>query len=192
MNFIFEVPNAIEGTICDDLISTFEKSKNLHGKGITSQGVDLSKKQSTEILIDYNLFLDKNWNNLLNSLSLGLNTGVEKYIKKYSVEKLIGIDSIASWSSEPCANIQRFLPGEGYKSWHCEIGNNNFSSRVLVWMLYLNDIDDGGTEFHFQDKIIKAEKGKLVIWPPYWTHFHRSQVSFTKTKYLITGWFKFD
>ena len=68
----------------------------------------------------------------------------------------------------------------------------NSSKRVLVWMLYLNTVTDlGGTEFDYQNFTCKAESGKMVIWPPYWTHFHKSQVSPSQVKYIMTGWFAY-
>jgi hypothetical protein len=57
-------------------------------------------------------------------------------------------------------------------------------------MLYLNDVDDGGTEFKYQKLILKAKKGNLVIWPAEFTHTHRGVVSKTKEKYIATGWFR--
>jgi hypothetical protein len=60
---------------------------------------------------------------------------------------------------------------------------------MLVFMVYLNDLDDGGTEFMYQNHTEKAETGKLLIWPTDWTHYHRGQISNTKTKYIITGWY---
>ena len=39
--------------------------------------------------------------------------------------------------------IQKTQPGEGYHVWHCEHASSN-STRVLAWMLYLNDIEEGG------------------------------------------------
>jgi hypothetical protein len=59
-------------------------------------------------------------------------------------------------------------------------------------MTYLNDVDDGGTDFYFQNITIKAEKGLTLIWPVDWTFSHRSQVSYTKEKYVATGWFQFN
>ena len=41
------------------------------------------------------------------------------------------------------------------------------------------------------DAIHEAKEGRLVIWPAYWTHFHKSQVSKTTTKYILTGWYRF-
>jgi len=29
----------------------------------------------------------------------------------------------------------------------------------------------------------------LVIWPAYWTHLHKGQISQSQTKYITTGWY---
>ena len=38
--------------------------------------------------------------------------------------------------------------------------------------------------------ILKAEEGKGVIWPAYWTHIHHGIVSKTEVKYIATGWYQ--
>ena len=58
-------------------------------------------------------------------------------------------------------------------------------------MTYLNDVKDGGTEFKYQNLTTPAKKGLTLIWPVYWTHTHRGQISNTQTKYITTGWFDF-
>jgi hypothetical protein len=192
MNFLMEFPETLSGNICEDIISTFEKRTDLQFEGSTSKGVKHEHKKDTEITINDFLFSQSDWSPLLQEVFSALEVGLSKYKKEFSVNREIGIDNIADWSVEHTANIQKFLPSEGYKIWHCEAPNKNYCDRVLVWMFYLNTIDDkGGTEFYFQNKTVKAEQGKLVIWPPYWTHFHKSEVSNSETKYIITGWFNF-
>jgi len=66
------------------------------------------------------------------------------------------------------------------------------TNRVLVFMTFLNDVDDGGTEFFYQNITAPAVKGLTLIWPPYFTHVHRGQISNTKEKYILTGWYAFD
>ena len=58
-------------------------------------------------------------------------------------------------------------------------------------MTYLNSVEDGGTEFKYQNLITPAKKGLTLIWPAQWTHTHRGQISGTKEKYIVTGWFNF-
>lgn len=86
-------------------------------------------------------------------------------------------------------NMQKYGPGEGFAGWHFENSYGN-ESRVLVWMIYLNDVKDGGTEFKYQNHTERAELGKLLIWPGDWTFTHRGQISLTETKYILTGWYE--
>ena len=88
-------------------------------------------------------------------------------------------------------NLQKYPPGGGFKIWHFE---NDFSSKLnwhrgLVFMTYLNDVEDGGTEFLYQNLTIPAKKGLTLIWPAFFTHTHKGQISKTKEKYIVTGWF---
>ncbi len=51
------------------------------------------------------------------------------------------------------------------------------SFRVLAWMTYLNDVEDGGsTSFVHQDLEIQPERGKTLIWPAEWTHAHLGNI----------------
>jgi hypothetical protein len=64
--------------------------------------------------------------------------------------------------------------------------------RHLVFMTYLNDIEDHGeTEFYHQMLKIKPEKGLTLIWPADWTFTHRGNPSPSEQKYIVTGWFNY-
>ena len=69
------------------------------------------------------------------------------------------------------------------------------SWKVLGVREVINEIDvtdKGGTEFLHQDVTLQAKGGTIVIWPPWWTHYHKSQVSPTQVKYIMTGWMEYD
>jgi hypothetical protein len=59
-------------------------------------------------------------------------------------------------------------------------------------MTYLNDVPNGGTEFLYQNIKLPAIKGLTTIWPAYWTHTHKGQISKEHEKYIATGWFQFE
>ena len=60
---------------------------------------------------------------------------------------------------------------------------------MLAWMIYLNDVTDGGyTEFPCQDKKIQPRAGDALVWPAFFTHAHKGITSKTQTKYIVTGW----
>jgi hypothetical protein len=196
MNFIEIYEKTIPSEHCDRLINLFEKYDYLHARGGTNNGVDEKYKKSTEISIDQDLIQNPEWNESLNIVFSSLQKNLKNYKIKYSEyendNSIIGIDSLQYWEMDSIFNFQRFFPGEGHYTWHCESPGKNLSDRLLCWMVYLNDVEDGGeTEFKFQNYKSKARQGKMVIWPPYWTHFHRGIPSFTEKKYILTGWFSF-
>ena len=65
---------------------------------------------------------------------------------------------------------------------------------ILVKNIYLNDVLDGGeTAFQYnrnEEMIheVKPETGKMLLFPPFWTHFHRGLSPASQTKYVI-GYF---
>tara|TARA_Y100001938_G_scaffold55874_1_gene77963 strand:+ start:281 stop:931 length:651 start_codon:yes stop_codon:yes gene_type:complete len=82
-------------------------------------------------------------------------------------------------------------PDEGYHVWHQDWGTqkDNLCSRMLVGMVYLNDVGLGGeTEFYNQKVKIKPKQGTLVVWPAYFTHLHRGLPPISNTKYIINTW----
>lgn len=114
---------------------------------------------------------------------------LELYVKKY--DHLV---SMTRFNIVEGYNIQRYPVNGGFKKWHCERSGvfDPTIKRNLVFMTYLNDVEDGGTEFKYYNETIKAEKGKTLIWPSDWTHTHRGQVSKTKEKTIVTGWYSYQ
>ena len=92
--------------------------------------------------------------------------------------------------------MQRTDPGGGYHVWHGEQGNGDHADRVLVYMLYLNSLDEGEggeTEFLYQRKRIRPEANTMLIWPATFTHTHRGNtVLGDQSKYIVTGWFYYE
>lgn len=89
--------------------------------------------------------------------------------------------------------MQKTRPSEGYHNWHFEGGTTQYDrTSLLAWMVYLNDIEDGGeTEFLYQGVRVPPVKGRFVCWPAGFTHVHRGNPPLKETKYAITGWINF-
>ena len=87
---------------------------------------------------------------------------------------------------------QKTEPTGGYHVLHAEATGWYNSTRVLAWMIYLNDLldeDDGGeTEFLYQSRRVKPKKNLGVVWPGGITHMHRGNPPLKKTKKILTGW----
>ena len=89
--------------------------------------------------------------------------------------------------------IQKTHPTQGYHQWHCEYeGHFEADRRILSWILYLNDVEEGGeTEFLYQSLRIKPKKGTFIMFPGCFTHTHRGNPPISGVKYIATGWMEF-
>ena len=115
---------------------------------------------------------------------------IKEYIEKYKEENP-ELNLLDKWVIRDNYNLQKYSPGGGYHILHCENYNTGkHRTNILAWMYYLNTVrEGGGTYFSNFDLTVNAEEGRLVIWPAYWTHFHKGVVSKTYDKYIATGWF---
>ena len=173
---------------CQSLIDYFELNSEHHIEGVVgcNNKVDYSLKKCKELVFfgkDYDL-------PILQPLLESLCNATNLYKKAYSF-----IDTLALWNISPAFKMQRYNPGEGYFVNHCENdGNCNGETerRLIAWMVYLNDVFDGGhTAFPYQDKKFQPRTGDILLWPAYWTHPHHGIPSSSQIKYIVTGWFTY-
>ena len=173
----------INESICDDLINYFKDNRLAATPGTVggADGATVMKevKDSTDLRVSPD---EKNV--YVSNYLFALGTALKEYQKKYTM-----LNHMRRYTLSGNWNIQYYTAGQGYKDWHCERSFNN--KRLLVWMTYLNDVPDGGTEFLYQKIISPAKKGLTLFWPTDWTHTHRGQISEHHEKYIATGWLNF-
>mgnify|MGYP001238151784 FL=1 len=180
-NFIWE--GEIDLDICDKLVEFYETCTYLTKRQYESNPFNDAKGNGKDSLdLHCHTMLAKN-EKCLNDYLQALIQCVDKYYRTYPQAGQI------ECHVSPLFNIQKYKPGGGYKVWHFERGGlRENRERYLVWMTYLSDNPDGGTEWMYQDKYIPAKKGATVIWPAEWTHTHRGVIDEEREKILITGW----
>ena len=82
--------------------------------------------------------------------------------------------------------IEKINPGQGF-NWH--VDSDPFTmERCLAIVAYMNDVEEGG-ETEFKHIPVKAapRKGRIVLFPPYWTHVHRGATPVSGAKYTIAA-----
>lgn len=185
MNFISIYDESLSTTQCNEIIEYFESS-NRREIGKYSVGlVDETIKDSIDIRKEFS-----DDDKVTNTLLLGIVNGLSRYKSEHPE-----LESLEAWGLSNLFNLQKYNPGGGYFLSHCEQSAATFPSnlRMLVWMIYLNTVTDGGeTNFPQHNFKTEAKTGRLVIWPAGWTHFHHGIVSPTQTKYIATGWFNYS
>jgi len=179
MNFIEEYQISNESV--DELIDYWNSNKaNAEEGTVGDNRVDKNFKKSLEVMItpqDLTNFLYRD--ELLKCL--------KQYVSKYKFA-----NDVEFFGIDHNTKIQYYDKGWGFYKWHAENdGAPNVIQRHLVFSTYLNDVENGGTEFLYQDCITEAKKGSTIIFPAGWTHVHRGQISQNQEKYIITGWFNF-
>lgn len=173
-------------SICDELIDFFEAHPENQAQGKTAGGLNLEAKNSLDLTIrPRELEQDDH-----RPVREYLDTLFECY-KDY-LEQWPFLQSFMPRIELGSFNIQRYKPGGHFLKVHSERTTLASSHRVLAWMTYLNDVEDGGsTEFVHQELAIQPQKGRTLIWPAEWTHAHKAHVLNSGTKYIITGWMHF-
>ena len=206
MDLVLEYPNAFSDEICDEMVERFESDdrkvsgiSGIYGRNYTGP----TSKVSTDLLISKL----EDWNDMDGRIFDILSPYISEYVKmlreQFYYEELNHIKDLGY-------QIQRTDPG-GHFNWHSDHdlhplidqlirhkdGNPLICvrERIATYILYLNDRleysdDDGTTEFKFgeEHKFIKAEKGKLLMFPASPFYPHRGVPLKNGVKYLMTGW----
>ena len=172
----------IDPKICDALVKEHKNSKDKKPGVLKNNVVDVLQKDSVDLICGA-FPKGPPFTNYFDALQIVLN----EYQKKY---KEVGL--LEPFHVRQNWKIQYYRAGGGYKVWHHERnGPGKISHRCLVFMTYLNDVPDGGTEFKYQKIIAPAKKGLTLIWPTDFTHTHKGQRTRKHEKYIATGWFHY-
>jgi hypothetical protein len=179
-SFIYEVDRALEPDICREMIRRFESHPDHQYPGRIGQaGVEAeSIKRSTDLRISGR----DDWIDIDRLLARSLVAKFNELAREFPFFAVNAFKDIGY-------NLQRTLPGE-YYHWHVDAGPGAFSARQLVAIWYLNDVPGPGgeTEFPLQEVAIRPAEGKLVLFPPFWTHIHRGVTLEKGIKYIATTW----
>ncbi|MDH3715612.1 MAG: 2OG-Fe(II) oxygenase [Gammaproteobacteria bacterium] len=179
---MFEKRDALDAQFCTQTIGRFEAAQDEHYAGRVGQlaweGGEI--KKSTDLVVSGK----RHWRDIDRGLFRSLRDALFEFRATYPYFQ-------GSFKDMGYA-LQRTLPGE-YYTWHIDGGSHEFSHRQLVAIWYLNDVagPGGETEFCYQDLRIRPECGKLLLFPPFWTHRHRGVELQAGVKYIATTWVVF-
>ncbi len=181
-SMIFEQLNALPVDVCREIVRRFEAKEEDQYRGRLGQGAseDDSVKKTTDIVISGK----PHWKDIDKLLFQSLGRALIEFREFYPYFK--------GPFKDMGYGVQRYRPGEYYQ-WHIDGGSHDFAMRQLVAIWYLNDVGGPGgtTDFLTQGVKVKPEEGKLVLFPPFWTHEHRSAPLENGVKYIATTWVVF-
>ena len=153
-DFIFSC-NLLTNEECDYTINFFETLKK-------DRPIFLEKRNNISVQDEqcflsvsgmWELFGEEKFINLQNKFW----NAYKEYSQKYWILQHINEHSVYDWK------IQKTLPSQGFHEWHCEDWSPEVSTRVATFVIYLNDVEEGGeTEFLFYHKRFKPKKGMKI------------------------------
>lgn len=187
--FIWVYNDCVPPEKCQEIIDKFNASKSPDKKmGRTFEGVDTRIKES----LDLNISNQNDWKELDRYFKDLVGHLIKEYVKhikfsfspytSFKTGEVIEYDvPLNDHIYDTGYQIQRTEPGKGY-IWHHDFAKE----RVLTYIIYLNDVREGWTQFYNGDQVA-PKTGRCVIFPATWTYYHQGYPP-KDTKYLVTGW----
>lgn len=182
-NFIGVFPNLYDAEFCNLLISKFETIYDSgfghkHHWGVNRKDSIVFSNDVVDVTTigaEFKSFLDKFWE-----------VAYAEYKREYDVLDMANVHTVFS------CKIQRSKIGEAFHQWHFDASSRDTANRLIVFILYLNDVEEGGeTEFLYIPKRVKPTTGTLLMFPAGMTHTHRGNPPISNSKYILTGWVEY-
>lgn len=182
MNYVKTYENVLPPGYCEHIIDKFEEDKEFQVETVL-QG----HRSFTEININQH----ESWKDVENLL---LNL-VQQNLKNYMEDNCIDPMAWPLKFGYEQFRMKRYLPNDKDEiQFHVDVQDHASARRFLVFFFYLNDVAEGGeTAFTFNRQSnphlqVKPEAGKLLVFPPLWTHPHIAKRPISGPKYIIGGY----
>jgi hypothetical protein len=188
-------PNAFSNQLCDKILSMYYESieKNQVYEGISGAGVNHNIKNSK----DWQLMSSGHPDEFVVSQEIR-----QMFLEHVGVKYCGGfphqdkIDHHYMFGAESffeVYQVQRYLKGEGhYNAWHNESGSFRMSRRIFAFLVYLNDVKEGGeTEFLYANLKVQPKKGTLLVHPAGFPYYHKGNVPISDDKHVLISWLSY-
>lgn len=165
MNNILIIDNFLTSEECDFFIEMIEKNKSV--------------KKETEPLNYLYCDVEKSYTTEIESKI------ILQYKNKYPQINL----TPSFWKINHFFRIKKFEENKFFDNWHCE-HDYSHPYRIACIMIYLSD-HYCGTEF-FNKEVVLSKKGRLLVFPTFWTHIHKGQpCPESKKRYLMSNYIEY-
>ena len=184
--------DVIDADSCNLLIGKFESAEEDQYEEVRQ-----AERDKAIAFTQINLANNADWTSVQN----GMLEVFQDYIMHYINDCNIQPKQWPTTYGYEAIRIKRYLDND-YDRFdsHVDVMNSETSKRFLAFFVYLNDVDEGGeTEFvqltkpgtHIPLKI-KAQQGRLLMFPPQWMYYHAGLKPVSNSKYLIHSYCHYD
>ena len=180
-DYILTKPNVLSAEQCAAIIQRGEDIMTHNANAAEMGNVSNQKPLARQ---DKSLFMPDVLGEFWHIIHDPVIAAFDEYSQHYEICKNFVLES------RTCKFQKTSVGQSGLSSWHVEVMHlHGAVDRLLVWSIYLNNVDDGGeTEFLDQRVKVKPVTGTLAMWPAGITHPHRGNPPYSNDKYIVTGW----
>jgi hypothetical protein len=182
--FIYEKENLLSDDICKDIIESceqyFEEQKLLND----------NKEEKEPIRLDIALYSINNefWSKIKDKITSKIINVMKEYYSKFD-EDIYHLNKLHKELVIENITLNKYLPNKETITNICDFNIcEEKYYRILSYVFYLNDINNGGESIFENGIIIKPKQGKVVLYPSDWLFTRREEKIITDSKYIITGW----
>ena len=185
--YIYEQSGVLTDEMCDHIISYYTESKNIY-EGETQSGMNKDVKDTRDLIIPQDPPEDSPWIYINKVLYESLYANLLIYLMKLNPDKGSYRMFPTNRLTDGIFLIQKYQKNKGKYIYHNDASFEQLQYRVITFIWYLNDVEEGGETEFWGEYRVKPEKGKLVLFPATWTFPHCGKMPISNDKYIVTGW----
>ena len=184
--------NSLSPEVCEDIIQRFDADGRKFEGGVSYGDGEIKLVPELKKCTELYLSAHTDWKDIDEILFAQIR---EKIL--FLREKYPGLKRIHKVLDEGYRIKHYKNNGNEFFNWHIDSNGRNQSHRYYVFMWYLNTVEEGGeTEFRITDEngdniLVKPVQGRMLAFPPFWTHEHRGRPPVSEDKYIIASWVTF-
>lgn len=185
---IYVKDQVLESDFCNHIIEKFEKDTRHHAGTVSDSNglnlkVDLNYKNSKDLHIT-NL---PDWRSEDEMFCQSFKTHFKNYFDEMS--KLGDTSFTMDHYCDLGYIVRKYENDSGYYNWHNDfVLDAKNGLRLLTFIWYLNDVNEGGETEFINGKLVKPQQGRLLIFPTSWYFIHRGKQPSSDSKYIVTAW----
>jgi len=194
-DFVYLNKTSLTKELCNEIIELFEDEEYSHYLGVTGGGFNPNVKRTIDFSLKNFFENDKNvlkhinkWEKIIFFLENELSRNIKKYLKGLNSK----YDTLFFDKKKFETNgflLHKYYKNDGKFDYHNDSYFQNGKHRVIVYLWYLNDVNEGGETEIFDNVFVKPEIGKLLFFPALWYYKHKGHIPISNNKYVVTGWF---
>jgi prolyl 4-hydroxylase len=174
--------DAFSPEFCAQMLASFGALSRFHR--VNGKGVSAGHDSSQWVELDITPLTDNGFRDLIRD-------NMAKHLALYNQTLAQPIDVPPSNKLDQLV-IKRYLPGgdQLFQTHFDALGP--VSNRYLVFLWYLNDVEDGGeTYFPRLDISVQPKAGRLLMFPPYWMFQHEGRAPRSNEKFIFSTYYLF-